>query len=108
MEKYYELLEKLESLEIIQKSIDWAENIPDEIWKDYFENNYKMLKSDLEVDKHRWYETSISVIEIYDNLLGIKHISNLYSESSSCEDCDVVIEFFTMKEVVDVTYKRLS
>jgi hypothetical protein len=107
MKNFNELLGKLNSLKIIQKEIDWAQNVPDEIWNEYFKDNFKQLKGGLYPDVHRWYETSVSVIEIYERLLGIKHITNLFSESSSCEDCYVTIEFFEMKEVAIKSYDRI-
>lgn len=106
MEKFNELLEKLNGLKLIQKQMDWAKCLPKEIWNEHFKDNFKQLKSGLDPDAHRWYESSISVISIYDKLLGIKHIANLFSESSSCEDCYVTIEFFEMKEVTVVSYTR--
>lgn len=107
MEKFNELLEKLKGLKIIQKSMDWAECLPEEIWKDHFDGNFKELKNGLDVDQRRHYETSISIIEIYGKPLGIRHITNLYSESSSCEDCYVTIEFFEMKEVLIKSYEKV-
>ena len=106
MEKFNELLEQLQGLKIVQTSIDWAENLPEQIWNDHFKGNFKELKSGLDIDQRRHYETSISVIEIYGKPLGIRHITNLYSESSSCEDCYVTIEFFEMEEVTIKSYKR--
>lgn len=106
MEKFNKLLEQLQGLEIVQTSIDWAENLPEQIWNDHFRENFKEIKNGLDVDKRRHYETSISVIEIYDKLLGIKHITGVYSENSSCEDCYVTLEFFEMEEVIIKSYKR--
>lgn len=108
MGKFNELLEQLQGLKIVQTSIDWAENLPEQIWNDHFKANFKELKNGLDVDQRRHYETSISVIEIYEKLLGIRHITNLYSESSSCEDCYVTIEFFEMEEVVVKSYQRAA
>lgn len=108
MEKFYELIEKLNALKIIQKSMDWSENIPSEIWDEYFSKNHADVKYGLDVDTHRWYETSITVISIYGKLLGIRHISNLFSESSMCEDCFVTIHFFEMKEVQVTSYEILN
>ena len=108
MEKFNELLEKLNSLKLIQTSIDWAECLPQEIWEEHFKGNFKELKNGLDPDTHRWYETSISVISIYGKLLGISHISNLFSESSSCEDCYVTIGFSEMEEVTIISYKTKS
>jgi len=108
MEKFNELLEKLNELKLIQTQIDWAENIPEEIWEEHFLGNWKELKSGLSTDTHRWYETSVSVISIYNRILGIRHITNLFSESSSCEDCYVTIEFFEMREVTVISYERVK
>jgi hypothetical protein len=105
MTKFNELLEKLKSLEIIQQEMDWDENIPQDIWDEYFLNNYNELKSGLHVDSHRHYEMSTSVIEVSGGLLGIKHITNVYSESCGVEDCYVEMEFMEMKEVQIISYE---
>ena len=108
MDKFNELLKELQTLNIIQTSIDWAEDLPEQIWNDYFKGNFKQLTSGLDTDTRRWYETSISVIEIYGKFLGIKHISNLFSESSSCEDCYVTIKFFEMEPIQIISYRKKS
>jgi len=105
MEKFNELLEKLNSLKIAQKSIDWVENIPEEIYKEYLKDNYKELAWGLDVDTHRWYETSISVIEIFGKLLGVRHITILFSESTECEDCCVTMKFYEMEEIPIISYQ---
>lgn len=104
MEKFNELLTKLKELKIIQTQGDWAENLPEEIWEQYFKGNFKEVKHNLDVDTHRWYETSISVIEIYGGLLGVRHITNMFSESQGFEDCYETIKFKEMKEVQTVSY----
>jgi hypothetical protein len=108
MEKFNELLEQLQGLKIIQKSIDWAECLPEQIWNDHFKGNFKELKKGLDVDQRRHYETSISIVEVYGKPLGIRHITNLYSESSSCEDCFVEIEFFEMEEITVKSYRAVG
>ena len=105
MEKFKNLLEQLQKLKIEQNSIDWAENIPEDVWEEHFNGNFKEVKTGLNVDTHRWYETSISVIEIYGGFIGIEHITNLFSESSSCSDCGVEIEFYEMEQVLQPTFK---
>ena len=104
MDKFNNLLEELNQLEIIQKSIDWEECIPEEIYLKHFKDNFKILKYNLEPDEHRHYQTSVSVINIYNRILGIRHITNVFSESSCCEDCFVTIKFFEMKEISIITY----
>jgi len=108
MEKFNELLEKLKGLKITQTESDWAECLPAEIWEEHFKGNFKELKSGLDVETHRWYEVSTSVIEIYGKCLGISHITNLFSESSSHEDCYVTIGFFEMEEIMIKSYKKVS
>lgn len=104
MNEFNELLKQLNDLKIIQTKMDWAENIPEDVWQKHFKE-YKPLSDGLRVDTHRWYETSISVILIHDKFLGIRHISNVFSENSSCEDCYVTMEFFEMEEVTVKSYR---
>lgn len=108
MEKFNKLLELLRGLNLIQTSVDWAESLPKEIWHEYFKGNFKELARNLELDQRRHYETSISVIEIYGKPLGIRHITNLYSETSSCMDIYYRIEFFEMVETTIISYKRVN
>jgi len=107
MDKFEELLKELKSLDIIQTSGDWSECLPNEIWNKHFKGNFKNVKRGIDIDTHRWYETSIEVINIYDKLLGIKGITNIFSEGSDFESCYVKIEFFEMKEVQVVSYKKM-
>jgi hypothetical protein len=105
MKKFDEMLVALKENTIVQKSMDWAESIPDEAWDKFFKNEkFTTVKSGLEVDTHRWYELSVTVIEIYGRYLGIRHISNLFSESSSVIDIYHHLEFFEMVPVTVVSY----
>jgi hypothetical protein len=108
MEKLKELINKLNALKILQTEMDWAENIPEDIWKEYFEGKHIEVKTGLSPDMHRWYETTISVISILGKFMGVRHISNLFSEQSSCDDCFVHLEFFEMKEVLKPTYEKVK
>lgn len=107
MDKFDELLKQLNELEIEQEQMEWSENIPEEIWNEHFANKCAQLESDLDVDKHRWYETSISVVEVYDRIMGVKHVSDIFSESMSCKDCGHTLEFFEMEPVNTITYSRI-
>ena len=107
MEKFNELLKKLQALNITQTKGDWAENLPEDIWEDYFKASFKEVKSGLNVNTERWYETSTSVIEVCGGLLGITFITNMFSESQDYEDCCVTIEFNQMKEEKTISYKCL-
>lgn len=99
-----ELVEKLNGLKLLQKSMDWDENIPVGVYNEYFQD-YEEIDSDLDVDKHRWYETSITVIRLPQGFLGIRSITDLFSERSTVEDCYHTLEFFEMEEVQTITYR---
>ena len=107
MERFNELLKKLQALKITQTKGDWAENLPDNIWENHFKGNFKEVNSGLNVNESRWYETSTSVVKIYGKLLGITFITKLYSESSSYEDCYVTIRFNQMKEIKIISYESM-
>ena len=101
-----ELVEYLNSLKILQKSI-WDEDIPEKIWEEYFEDKYQTVASDLDIDKHRWYELSTEVIEINDSFIGIRSVTQCYSEQSSIEDMFHHLEFFEMMQVLKPSYEKL-
>lgn len=62
------------------------------------------VKEGLDVDKHRWYETSVSVYAIGEWFLGIAGVSGLFSEPMTFSDCDVETIAYEMEAVQSVTY----
>ncbi len=106
-EQFKSLLDELSKQPIIATSCDWVECIPSEIWEKHFKENCKGPMKGLDVDRHRWYEISTSVIEIYGKVLGIRHVTNLFSESMDVSDCCEPLEFFEMEEIKTVSYKKL-
>lgn len=98
-----EIIEELNNLKITQKSIDFSEDLSEDIYDKYFKN---CVEEGLSVDKHRWYETSISVYKTDKGLLGVKSITDLFSEQSQCEDIFHTLEFFEMEEIPLISYKK--
>jgi hypothetical protein len=105
-----ELINYLNEKEIMQTSIDWTEDLPENIWCDEFTelhgNKWTPLAIALDVDKHRHYELCTDVIPLKGGMLGVRYICDLYSEMSSCEDMCHTLEFFECEEVKSVTYKK--
>lgn len=99
-----ELLSKLNETRIIQTG-EWIESIPDEIYEHYIKTNYETIALNLDIDKHRWYETSMDVIGIFGRYLGIRHVSQLYSEQSSIEDICWKLVFKEVIPIKTVTFK---
>lgn len=106
MEKFDEMIKELIDAHIMQTSIDWEENIPIDLWNKYFSEGYGKLAYHLDIDKHRWYELSTTVIGIYGRLLGIRHVSALFSESMTVADVNEGLAFYEMEEVTTITYKN--
>lgn len=101
-----ELLSKLNEAKILQYS-SWDECIPEEIWSKHFQlSKWKIVDSELDIDKHRWYELSTQVVEIYGRYLGVRAITQMYSESSSISDIYHHLQFFEMKPVQTITYVK--
>lgn len=101
--KIKEIIDELNNLKIIQKTIDFLEDLPEDIYKKWFEN--RDVDSDLNVNKHRWYETSISVFEIPQGFIGVKSVTDTFSEQSMVEDMFHTLEFFEMEPIITTTYK---
>lgn len=100
-----ELVQKLNDLEITQINGDWAENIPEEIYNEYLEGSYQEVAYDLDVDTRRWYETSITVLELPDGFIGVRYITNMFSESQDYEDCYHTMKFMEMESYITTSYR---
>lgn len=100
-----ELIKKLNDLSIYQNSYDFLEDIPEEIYKEYFEQ-IDTVESELSVSKHRWYETSITVFEYEGGFFGVESVTDLFSESMDYSDCSHILKFFEMEAIEITSYKR--
>lgn len=80
------------------------------IWdaEDYLEGDYKLVASDLEIDRHRWYETSVSVYKLDDGYIGICGLSRIYSELSAAKDFDIQCVADEYEEAQIISYKPKS
>lgn len=76
--------------------------------EDYLEGDYKLVASDLEMDRHRRYETSVSVYKLDDGYIGIWGLSNVYPELGMAEDFDILCEAAEYEEVQIISYKPKS
>lgn len=99
------LVEKLNNLKILQTTYEFEELIPKEIWDEHFEGKYEAVDYDLDVDTHRWYETSITVLKFTDGFMGVRFITNMFSEYQGYEDCYHHLEFMEMEEYKTVSYR---
>lgn len=100
-----ELVQKLNDLKIIQTRGEWSENIPREFYKEHLEDKYEEVDWDLDVDKHRWYETSVTVLKFDEGFIGVEFITDMFSEAQSWEDCYHTINFFEMEEITITSYR---
>lgn len=70
------------------------------------------VKSGIDVDKHRWYETSIIVYKVKtdegDKFFGVRACTYIFSESSSYDDIMWNMVFFEMVEKQEITYEPLK
>lgn len=107
MNNIKELIEELNSRNIKQTS-EWTDSMPDDLWDKHFEKNnvwsFKTVAKNLDVNKHRWYELSTTVIELDGNYIGILLVSNVYSEVDSISDMEHILKFREMKQVQTITY----
>lgn len=99
-----ELVEYLNGLKIIQIGgiEDWEE-IPEDIYEKYFKN-LEIVDGNLDVDKHRWYETSISIFKNDEGFIGVRSVTDVKGESNCIQDMYWTLSFFEMEEVMKPTY----
>jgi len=104
MDKFDKLVKELNDLQIHQQSGDWAEDLPEEIWNEHFKDNHNFVKYGLDVDKHRWYELSTQVVEIYGRLLGVTSVTDT-SGNGDVGDNYHHLYFREMEEFTTISYK---
>lgn len=68
----------------------------------------KVLAEDVDISRHRWYETSTSYFQLEDGILGINGLTNIYSEHMSASDCNVQCYAFEGEEFTTISYKPKS
>lgn len=66
------------------------------------------LAVDVDISRHRWYETSESYFRLEDGILGIRGVSNIYSEMSNPSDFEVHTRAFEGEEITVVSYRGKS
>lgn len=98
------IIKELNDLKIVQKSLDYLEDLPEEIYKKYFENKGCVYSGD--VDKHRWYETSVEVYKVDGVLIGVCAVTDCFSEQSEVQDMFHTLRFFEMEEYTTISYKK--
>lgn len=97
-----ELIDKINSLKLIQKEYWEDTEFPQEVQEVL--DTCEIVKEGLDVEKHRWYETSVVVGQLNGEYFGIRFVTTVYSESSSIEDVRWKINAFPMKAVLSVDY----
>ena len=65
----------------------------------------KRVASDLDVDRHRWFELATNVYECEDGFVGVNGISEVFSEMMSYSDCDCPCTAAEYEAVQSITYK---
>ena len=109
MSKFDEMLEVLNKKSITQETYleDFQCDLHQEIVDAYFTEEYDTVAKDIDIDRHRWYELSTTVFKFGDRFLGVRGVSNVFSENMGWGDCDISYDFFEMKEVYTIAYKAV-
>ena len=73
----------------------------------------EFIEDGLLIEKHKGFETGVAVFKFQNGpytgeILGIKMITDMYSESWDFENCDFPLEFFRMKKETVTTYTQLT
>ena len=102
--KLQEIIERINKMKLIQDTWWKEQEFPD---KEIDLILYKSPAVAVNIDAypHRWYETSVTVYKLDDGYLGIRFVTNTYSESMGISDCGHIIKAFEMEEVPTITYR---
>jgi hypothetical protein len=77
-----------------------------EAGEDLEARGYSKVAENIDLDRHRWYELSTSIFKYEENYIGIRGVSNIYSESMAYDDVCYSTEAFEVELIPSVTYKR--
>lgn len=66
----------------------------------------KLVKSNLDIDEHRWYTISTKVYQLEDGYIGITGVTSLKSEAMMFSDCDVITQAEEYEEFTTISYRR--
>ena len=70
-------------------------------------NYEKELAHNIDISRYGLYEISTSYFQLEDGILGIKGLSNIYSEKMNESDCDVQCYAFEAEEYTTINYRPL-
>ena len=70
------------------------------------ESELEIVSEDIDVDRHRWYEISTTVYKVEDGYVGIRGISQIYSEYMRDKDCDYLCKASEYEEVQTISYRE--
>lgn len=106
MKNFETLLNILNELKIVQKSMDWLNDIPYEVYHEYFELNDCDIIDNTYQERHRHHELSTVVFKILDRFVGVECVTDLYSEQSEVIDIYHTLKFFEMEPITITSYRK--
>lgn len=104
MDKFDELLKILNELDLTQTD-EFLEDIDSKLYESHLKELQEVDKN-LDVDKHRWYETSVTVYEFGGRYLGVRAVTDVWGDSG-IDDIGRKYYFFEMKIVVEPAFKAI-
>jgi len=72
-----------------------------------FVKEAKLVKSAIEIEKHRWYNLDTDIYKFRDKFIGVIHCGDIHSENMSVEDTGKLLTFGLYEEVPDITHKKV-
>lgn len=97
-------MKKTELLDLLKQRHKTQKQHPEEdLYETLEELKAENVACDLDVDKHRWYETSITVYKVPtdegDMFFGVRACTGIFSEDTGFEDICWEYSFFEMEEI---------
>lgn len=100
-------IDLLNKSDVIQKNLDFEEDFDDELYDIQSSNVDRLLQEGINVNTHRWFEISSTYFLLKNgDIIGVRVINNIFSESMDINDLEHRLIFFEGKEIPTVTYKR--
>lgn len=98
--QFEELLKDLQQIKVYNLDSD-----SDVLCELYNQWQAHTVAENLNVDEHRWYELSTSIIQVGDYFIGARGVTKMYSEMSSYSDIGIYLKFFEVERKQIVAYE---
>ena len=100
------IIRHLNTLKIVQESINWFEDFPEQLWEDYLCSCYRKttISGESNYNGYKMVDTSIDVFDLPVGALGVEYVSRNLNGFYDLSDIKHVLKFYELIKISTETY----